>query len=296
MVVIETHIVAEGTEKIRFYDYACKTFKSIPSNKGIKKAITSGFFYIDGEIAKTGTWVKTGQRIELVEPDRRPTKTFEYDLEIIFQDEFIAVINKPAGIEVSGNKFQTIENALLYNIQLSKEKDALNSPKPVHRLDYATSGLLLIAKTTKARIELGRMFEEREIKKRYSAIVIGKIESQGTIKTEIDNQASLTEYRLVKHVPSLTNEWLSHVDLFPHTGRKHQLRKHMAEIGHPIMGDKLYQNKGQMIKGKGMFLCAVELTFVHPVLEEKMNFIINEPNKFESFLLNEKERWERLNH
>lgn len=296
MIIIKTHIVPEGVSRVRFYNYACKTFSSIHSNKGIKKAINNGFFYIDGEIAQTGTWIKPGQKIELTEQDATPPKTYNLSLEIVFEDEFIAVINKPAGIIVSGNQFKTIENALSYNIKPSKENDALKWAKPVHRLDYATSGLLLIAKTKKARIELGNQFENREMKKRYRAIVIGKISNKGTIDTSIDEQKAYTEFEPVKHVPSLTNECLSLIDLFPHTGRKHQLRKHLSEIGFPIMGDKLYQTKGQMIKGKGMFLCAVELMFTHPILKTDMVIKIDEPNKFKIFLERENQRWHKFNH
>jgi len=295
LVIIESHIVPEGVERIRFYNYACKIFNTIPSNKGIKKAINNGFFYIDGEIAQSGNWVKTGQKIELAEQNTKPPKTYNLFLEIVFEDEFIAIINKPAGIIVSGNQFKTIENALLYNIKPSKSNDALKWAKPVHRIDFATSGLLIAAKTSKAIIELGKQFENREVKKRYRAIVIGKISNKGKIDTPIDEKNALTKYQLIKHVPSLTNQWLSLIDLYPHTGRKHQLRKHLSEIGFPIMGDKLYQNKGQMIKGKGMFLCAVELSFFHPITNDKLNFKIDESHKFNSFLEREQARWEKFN-
>ncbi len=295
MVITEQHIVPENTKRTRLYNYACSNFKTINTNKGIKKAIAKGLFYINGETAQSGTWIEPGQKIELLEQDKTPAVIYRKKLDVLFEDEFIAIINKPAGIVVNGNYFRTVENALLHNICISSEKDALKMPQAVHRLDYATSGLLLIAKTKQARIRLGKQFENRNIKKIYKAVVIGKINHSGKIDIPVNNQTAYTEYKLIKHIRSLTNHWLSFVELFPYTGRKHQLRKHLAATGFPVMGDKLYQNKGQMIKGKGMFLCATALSFLHPETKKQMNIEINEPKKFETFLQREQNRWNKFN-
>ena len=293
MIVIKTHIVPANISEIRFYDYACEVITNIQSRKGIKKAIKRGEIILNGETTSSGKWVKTGDKIELLDLDITPPKTYNLKLDVIFEDDDIAIINKPAGLIVSGNQFKTVQNAILYNLNKSNSEDALKWPKPVHRLDSATSGLLIIAKTHLAQIDLGNQFKNKTITKRYRAVVIGKITKDGFVNSDIDEKKSESEYRLVKNVNSLTNDWLSLVDLFPHTGRTHQLRIHMSELGFPIMGDKLYGNKGQMIKGKGLFLSAVELNFTHPRTQEKTTVEKNQPKKFDSFLEREQARWEK---
>ena len=124
----------------------------------------------------------------MIDNENKPPKPYELNLEIIFEDESLAIINKPAGISVSGNKYRTIQNALLANLRTSSEPDSLKWPRPVHRLDYATSGLLIIAKTSSALVSLGKQFEERRIKKSYKAIVIGKVNNEGVIAEKINDK------------------------------------------------------------------------------------------------------------
>ena len=124
-------------------------------------------FISNGTIAKTGTWVNTGQVLELIEDLTSQPKIFEFNFEVLFEDEHMAVINKPAGITVSGNSFKTVYNALPFNLKKSNEPDGLYRPTPVHRLDNQTSGLLLIAKTKTAQIELGKQFNNQTIQKKY---------------------------------------------------------------------------------------------------------------------------------
>ncbi|MFB0923913.1 MAG: pseudouridine synthase, partial [Vicingaceae bacterium] len=183
MPVIKTHIVPDGVEEVRLYDYVQHIFPTIPSRKGVKKAISREEILVDGQKTSTGHWVKAGQKVELLESIANPPKEYILKLEIVFEDEFMAVINKPAGIPVSGNQFRTIQNALIGNISVSNEEDALRWPKPVHRLDGPTSGLLIIAKTAKALVKLGQQFEQKTIEKKYVAIVMGKSAKGGIINT-----------------------------------------------------------------------------------------------------------------
>lgn len=260
----------------------------------MKKAIKRGEVYIDGVKGETGTWIKTGQKIELIEIDKKPAKIYQFELPIIYEDEELAVINKPAGIVVSGNQFHTVQNALLHNLTISKSVDRLQLPKSVHRLDHATSGLLLIAKTASATINLSRQFENKSIQKRYQAIVFGQLTpSKGVIEENIDNKKAITKYEVVKTIPSLKTGYLSLLNLYPKTGRTHQLRIHLETLGHSILGDKLYGKNVPLLKGKGLFLCAVELTFTHPKSEEVLNFQINPPNKFALRLAQEERRFNR---
>ena len=295
MIVLKTHIVPEGIGEIRLYDYAQQIFMTIPSRKGIKKAISREEIIVDGEKTSTGLWVKSGQKIELLESSANPPKEYQLKLEVIYEDEYFAVINKPAGIPVSGNQFRTIQNALIGNVKLSTEADALRWPKPVHRLDAPTSGLLLIAKTATALMRLGQLFEHKEIQKKYCAIVIGETEEEGSIDSKIEDLASFTEYKLIRVVPSLRNKHLSLLELFPKTGRTHQLRIHLSKLGHPIFGDKIYGDEGEIMKGKGLFLSAVELKFKHPITEELLILKMDIPDKFSSLLERENRRWEKYN-
>ncbi len=293
MIIRQTHIVPKNVEAIRLSDYVVGIFPQIPSRKGVKKAIKAGAIYVDGKHGNTGDWVSAGQKIELVELDKKPPKIYELDLPVIYEDNQIAVIHKPAGIVVSGNQFHTIQNALLHNLKISKAVDAYKLPRPVHRLDHATSGLLLIAKTTSAHIEISQQFENKTIQKKYQAVIIGKLANEnGIIEAPIEGKSAITKYQVKQKSPSLKTSHLSLVDLYPLTGRTHQLRIHLANLGCPILGDKLYHGDKPLLQGKGLFLCAVELSFEHPLNKEKMNFRIDAPNKFAYRMEQEKRRWE----
>ena len=295
MPVLNTHIVPNEIEEIRLYDYVQQIFPTIPSRKAVKKAITREEILVDGNKSSTGHWVKAGQKIELLESNANPPKEYQLDLEVVYEDEFLAIINKPAGISVSGNQFRTIQNALIGNINLSKEEDALRWPKPVHRLDGPTSGLLIIAKTAKALVKLGQQFEQKQIQKKYVAIVMGETPKIGIVDADIDGLKSFSEYQTLKTINSLRSKQLSLVELSPKTGRTHQLRIHMSSIGFPILGDKQYGDEGNVLEGKGLFLCALELNLIHPITEEALVIKTTIPNKFNSLLEREEKRWKKFN-
>ncbi|MEN7973448.1 MAG: RluA family pseudouridine synthase [Verrucomicrobiota bacterium] len=294
MIIKETHRVPEGISGVRLSDYARTAFPTIPSRKGIAKAIKRGELWINGSPAQSGDWVQAGQTLELVDLQQRIPKTYRLPLDVVFEDEYLAVINKPPGIEVSGNKFKTIENALAGSLSPSAQPDALGWPRPVHRLDYSTSGLLLVAKTARAQVFFGQQFEERKIHKRYRAVVMGELLSNGQIDEPIGGVPAHSRYAPIKTVPSLRSGHLTLVDLFPATGRTHQLRIHMAAIGHPIVGDQKYGQEGNVLKGKGLFLAAVELRFPHPLNQKETVVSIDTPPKFESLLRREQARFKSL--
>ena len=293
MIIKDTHLVPKGIRNVRLSDYARTAFPMIPSRKGIAKAIKRGEVWIDGTPAHSGNWVETGQILELIDLQQRTPKTYRLPLEVVFEDDYLAVINKPPGIEVSGNKFKTVENALAGSLAPSTLPDALPWPRPAHRLDYSTSGLLLIAKTSGAQVFLGQQFEGRSIRKHYCAVVMGKPLSSGTVDEPINGQSAQSEYAVTKTVPSLRSGQLTLVDLSPVTGRTHQLRIHMAAIGHPIVGDQKYGEPGNVLKGKGLFLAAVELSFPHPATQEPVVVSIAAPPKFSALLKREQARWEK---
>lgn len=291
----DTYIVGQIESECRFSSY-CETHISIiPSKKGVKKAISKGELRLNGEKVEGGRWLKNGDIITFVDLERTPPKEYHLTLNIVFEDEHLAVIFKPAGINVSGNQFKTIQNALLYNLTPSKENDALDWPLPVHRLDNQTSGLLLIAKTKLARVKLGQAFEHKTVLKKYQAVVIGKTKDSGEINTDIDDKSSQSFYKLVESVASLKNDFLSLIELEPKTGRTHQLRIHCASISHPILGDKLYGDEGMILKNKGLFLCATTISFKHPFTQKELTFSVPTPHKFLKRLENEKRRFLNFN-
>jgi 23S rRNA-/tRNA-specific pseudouridylate synthase len=174
------------------------------------------------------------------------------------------------------------------------EFDALKWARPVHRLDMPTSGLLLVAKTASALMKLGQMLEKREIQKKYYAIVGGNLLGSGKITIPIDDQKSISYYQFISQCHSLKMQWLTLVELSPFTGRTHQLRIHMANHGFPIVGDQQYGD-GPLLKGKGLFLAAVELSFLHPATNEAIKIKIKQPKKFNDLMEREERRWEKYN-
>jgi len=199
------------------------------------------------------------------------------------------VVHKPAGILVSGNSFKTIANALAQNIKESKLTDA-TPPQPVHRLDFATTGILLIGKTSSSIRALNKIFENRAIKKIYYAVTIGEMNDQGKITSEIDGKQSQSNYTLCESVPSEKFGKLNLVQLEPQTGRRHQLRKHLSNIGNPILGDAAYGIENLILKGKGLYLHAYSLKFTHPFTNEEIHIKDELPQRFKKIFnqINEK--------
>ncbi|WP_299062328.1 RluA family pseudouridine synthase [uncultured Polaribacter sp.] len=280
MQLLETHNVQNLKTPIRFQEYGVGIFKTIPTKSGIKKAIKKELVFIDGTLATTSKYICGGEKITLFESEKSATfERLKLDLEVLFEDETLAIIYKPAGILVSGNKFVTIANALTQNLKKSNESDAVK-PQPIHRLDYPTSGLLLIGKTSAAISKLSKLFEDKEISKTYFAITIGKMKIKGVIDLPIDKKNAHTDFEVLKSVISERFEFLNLVKLHPKTGRKHQLRKHLLSIENPILGDKEYFLDDKILKGKGLFLHAATLAFVHPFTKEKISITKVLPKKF----------------
>lgn len=198
---------------------------------------------------------------------------------MLFEDDYLAAIHKPAGIEVSGNKFRTISNALPQNLQHSPLSDA-TIPQPVHRLDYATTGIVLVGKTHSSIRTLNKMFAHKAITKTYYAIAIGEMVPDGIISSEIDGKPSQSGYQVLTSVPSERFGSLNLVQLNPRTGRRHQLRKHLFGLGNPILGDKEYAMDGLILKGKGLYLHAYSLKFNHPFTQEPICVTDELPEKF----------------
>ncbi|AXG70186.1 ribosomal large subunit pseudouridine synthase D [Kordia sp. SMS9] len=290
MKLLETHIVPKLHAPVRIQEYNIANFKTIGSKSALKKTIKKQLITINDQTATTATFLSENDCIKVYAAAMIPKKIFKLEIPVIFEDDTIAVIHKPAGFPTNGNYFKTIENALPHNLQPSASEDALQFPKPVHRLDNPTSGILIIAKTKRAQRDLYRQFEQQEITKTYQAIVIGKTLKKGEITSPVSEKKAFTDYETLQTVSSLQNEFLSHVKLHPKTGRTHQLRVHLASIQHPIVGDSLYGKEAENYK-KGLFLCATSVEFTHPITKEKVIYTIQPPTKFTSFLAREERRF-----
>ncbi len=260
----------------------------IPTKSALKKALKKNYITVNDKPATTATFIKGGETIVLSIPEEEnkelAKKEFILPLKILFEDEYLAVIHKPAGILVSGNKFKTIANALPQNLRKSNFDD-FTLPQPVHRLDYGTTGVLLVGKTASSIRALNKLFEDKEINKTYYAVTIGKMkelnkEEKGIINSEIDRKEAISTYQVMKSVISKRFEFLNLVKLKPQTGRRHQLRKHLASIGNPILGDKEYGIKNLILNGKGIYLHAYSLEFVHPFTQEIIFVESESPEKF----------------
>ncbi|WP_373057702.1 pseudouridine synthase [Zunongwangia sp. H14] len=278
MKIIETHIVPAIDEKIRLQEYAVSIFKTIPTRSGVKKAIKRGEILLNGKPAKTANWIAEGQKIELLQPIEGKRKAYRLKLEVLFEDDDLAVVKKPSGIPTSGNYFKTVENALSFNLKKSAKISALAFPLPVHRLDNPTSGLLICAKTRPSLVALQKKFKERKVQKTYIALCSGNVPEKAIFDDDIDEKKALTHIERIKSFHA-NNQEFSLIKVFPHTGRTHQIRIHLSGKGFSILGDTKYGGI-EIQQKKGIFLAAVGLIFHHPFTNEFLNFEIPVPQKF----------------
>lgn len=254
----------------------------------MKKAIEKGLVKVNGNVSFTGRYISGGEIIELYkkeESDRNPIVKIKLD--VLYEDNYLAIINKPAGIVVSGNKKHTLANALPFNLKKSSEKDVLLRPQPAHRLDFPTSGVILVGKTANTLTALNDLFRDKAIHKVYQTITQGVMSNkEGKLETTLKGKSAITHYKVLRELPSPKFEKLNLVELKPITGRRHQLRIHMSELGNPILGDKLYGIEGKIMQGKGLYLHAMSLSFNHPMTTEKIEISTPLPAKFERILEN----------
>ncbi|MFN2428977.1 MAG: RluA family pseudouridine synthase [Cryomorphaceae bacterium] len=274
--IIESHVVFTQAAPARLSDYACGIFESLPSRKSVKKAIKRGELLVNGKESETGHWVQPGEVLKVVtRPHKLPV--YQRELECVYQDNHIAVVVKPADLPVSGFQVMNLQNALAQNLTQSSEIDALSVPRPVHRLDRQTGGLIAIAKTRSAAASLGEQFETRIVEKRYAAIVVGDIQGDMQLSEPIDGREAITRVSVVKKLTHKNRGVLTLVEAEPETGRRNQIRIHLNRAGFPILGDLKF---GGPHSGRGLFLFARFIRFKHPESGELLTFKMNLPGKF----------------
>lgn len=285
--IIEKHLVQSLSGEMRLQDYAVHIFESIQTKSALKKAIKRGQILINSQPAYTGDWIKVGQEIALLQPEQTTIRSvFELPIAVIYEDAYFAVVNKPAGFPTNGNYFKTIENALSPNLTVSTLKDKLVYPQPVHRLDNPTRGLLICAKTMKAKSLLSQLFQEHDVDKSYTAIVKGHLKTETLIiEKQVDGKYAKTAVRVFSYFDNSGVAYTA-LRLYPTTGRTHQLRQHLAGIGHPIVGDTLYDSALEVENNKSqrLYLQASGLKFVHPFNDQIIHLNLDLPKKFSKFI------------
>jgi 23S rRNA pseudouridine1911/1915/1917 synthase len=243
------------------------------SRSRVQLLIDQGDVLINGLREKASLKLRGGERIDITgEPHPAPLRAMaeEIPLDVIYEDEDLAVVNKPAGMMVHAGSGQnedarnrgTLVNALLFRFKKLSATGGDLRPGIVHRLDKDTSGLIVVAKNDRAHAALSELFASRQIKKTYIALVQGAVErAKGTINASVgrdpqrrtrmtakpqgDARAAVSHYEVVRR---LTNRFgkFTLVRVRIETGRTHQIRVHMASIGHPVVGDTLYGGSGQL--------------------------------------------------
>jgi RluA family pseudouridine synthase len=290
MYKLKSKRVEELQNPIRIEAFCRGLFIELPSNKSVKKAVLKGVIKVNAKTVKTAYFLKIGDVVELWDLEESTPNPYKLEIKIIYEDDDLAVVFKPAGLVTSGNLFRTLENAIQGQLKPSIH-NPLKWPRPVHRLDSLTSGLVIIAKSIPARIELGRMFEKKEISKLYCALLVGKYNGPSVIDFSIEGKKAISNIERLEIKESLNNGYISKVVLKPVTGRTHQLRIHTSKLGFPIVGDHEYGLKGRTLLHKGLFLCAVELNFRHPLTGAPIRAKVEVPKKFDALMEREYQRF-----
>lgn len=270
------------------------------SRSYIQKLIKNGSTLVNGNAVNKNFKLSSNQSIKINVPDPEPTDTLPEDinLDIIYEDDDLLIVNKQKGMVVHpapGNYNKTLVNALLFHC-----KDSLSGiggvmrPGIVHRIDKDTSGLLIVAKNDNSHSIIAEQIKNHTFTRIYEAVVVGNLKNdEGTISTNIGRhktnrkkmevlsfggKPAVTHYKVIKRYSGFT-----HVQLKLETGRTHQIRVHMAHLGHPVLGDEVYGNnkKNNIFPFlKGQCLHAKVVGFIHPTTKKYMEFTSDLPDYF----------------
>lgn len=266
-----------------------------------QQLIESGDITVNGKLAGKSLKVTAGDRVCINVPDPEPIEAVPENipLDIRYEDEYLLVVNKPKDMVVhpaAGNYTGTLVNALLYHCGDSLSGiNGVMRPGIVHRIDKDTSGLLMVAKNDFAHRSLAQQIKEHSFRREYQAVVYGRFkEPDGIVDAPIGRNPSdrkkmavtmknsrnaVTHYEVIKEYASF-----SHLRLRLETGRTHQIRVHMAYLGHPVAGDPVYGPKKVIKELNGQCLHAGLIGFVHPKTGEYMEITSELPEYFTSFL------------
>ncbi|RHR08156.1 RluA family pseudouridine synthase [Pseudoflavonifractor sp. AF19-9AC] len=277
--------------------------RSLPdlTRSAAQRLLEEGAVTLGGKPAKKNTKTAPGDVVEVTLPEPQPVEVVPQNipLDIVYEDADVIVVNKPVGLVVHpapGHPDGTLVNALLYHCgtSLSGINGELR-PGIVHRIDRDTSGLIIAAKNDRAHLALSAQLQDHTLARVYEAVVVGNLrEDSGTVNVPIgrhpvdrkkmaieprNGRAAVTHWRVLARYPGYT-----HVECRLETGRTHQIRVHMASIGHPLLGDTVYGSKKPWPGLAGQCLHARKLRFLHPSTGEPVEVECPLPDWFEKVL------------
>ena len=277
--------------------------RSLPdlTRSAAQRLLEEGAVTLGGKPAKKNTKTAPGDVVEVTLPDPQPVEVVPQNipLDIVYEDADVIVVNKPVGLVVHpapGHPDGTLVNALLYHCgeSLSGINGELR-PGIVHRIDRDTSGLIIAAKNDRAHLALSAQLQDHTLARVYEAVVVGNLrEDSGTVNAPIgrhpvdrkkmaieprNGRPAVTHWRVLARYPGYT-----HVECRLETGRTHQIRVHMASIGHPLLGDTVYGSKKPWPGLAGQCLHARKLRFIHPSTGQPVEVECPLPDWFEKVL------------
>ncbi|NOY58087.1 MAG: RluA family pseudouridine synthase [Calditrichaeota bacterium] len=294
--------VPEGKEKERLDKFLANQLPSVTRAK-LKRLVDEERVTIDGQPTKAGHTIRPGEVVRIAFPARHETEILseEIPLDIIYEDEYLLVVDKPPGMVVHpafGNMSGTLVNALLAHCQQLSGVGGDKRPGLVHRLDKDTSGLLVVAKDDVTHVGLAKQLSAHKIEREYRAVVWGHLKQKsGRIEAALarspkdrtrmmihpDGKHAITNYEVLEEHPIT-----SYLKLNLETGRTHQIRVHLASLGHPVFSDATYGGRGKQLAGlnktrsqfvtrllqefKRQMLHARTLVFIHPITQELVRF------------------------
>lgn len=299
---IENFLVLEADINKRLDIFLLEKFPD-RTRSFLKNLIEKEKVLVNDKLVKSGYKLKQNDNVSVVlpEPELVDIVAENIPIDIVYEDEHLAVINKPQNMVVhpAGSlKSGTLVNALMYHMKSLSSINGEIRPGIVHRLDKDTSGLIVIAKDDKTHLALQKQIQEKTCHRIYRAVTYGKFnQEEGTIQTCLargrsqhekifvvpfgQGRIAITNYRVLNY-----NKGFSYVEYELKTGRTHQIRVHSSYLNHPIVGDKVYGKKGEKFNLIGQLLHAYKLVFIHPVSQEKMEFCAEIPDYFQKFLDN----------
>lgn len=262
------------------------------SRARLQALVKSGHITLNGAVARSSAKLKVGDRVSVTEPPPEPSEVTAQDipLSVLFEDDDLIVIDKPAGLVVHpavGHRDGTLVNALLHHCEELSGVGGVERPGIVHRLDKETSGCLVVAKNDTTHRALVEQFAERDVTKVYLTLAAGRFRwKSGDIQQPIGRHRSNrqkmavdergkpahTGWRVLQELPCGTL-----VECTLHTGRTHQIRVHLKHLGHPVLGDEVYGKRGDFTR---QMLHAWKLGFTHPRTGERLNFVSPIPPDF----------------
>ncbi len=288
-----------STAKNKRLDVVLAELLDVPRAQ-VQQVIKAGNVTLFGNALKASYKVNGDEEIsytplEVITDDLTP---YDFKLDIVYEDEHLVIVNKPAGLVVHpsyGHKDDTLVNALIARYQELSDVNGPFRPGIVHRLDKETSGLLIVCKNNEVHNKLAALLKKHEITRIYYALVQGNLhEEAGVIKTYLTR--SKENYQKMTNTPATGKLAITHFEVQERfqqymllkvkleTGRTHQIRAHMEFINTPVVGDRLYGKNNLKLYNKGQLLHAGELSFKHPITKKEVRFTAPLPKYFNDVL------------